>query len=548
MNFKYSIFIFLLIGSACKQAIPDIADSRYNFLKQTSSLYQGTWLETKFKDEIQNSGQIAKALKNCPNPLALKIDYRTLKNDSLDVVILTTKGRAMHFPFILRKSEKSYFFDFPNLGYRTKNFILFKTSIRDTILLIKQYDLKNQLIRQISYEKISTKLTDKISQSIEKFLNTNLFSGTYIYGSKAQNLHFQCQINQNSRLSGLDGFYRFFFILSPKGKNKIRFRIGDKSVLYSFEKQNLLIHLEKISADIEGRQNYYFKYLYSLLARSNYFVDDIVRLNIKDSKQYVKINLKISVPFTFSQSVDSLYRKIINSGFFNYKIFYKGKLLQTDKIFSRHNLGKLYTQSAYLYFTELGQKRPSESYSLEINIPKYCLMYLPYGVQTLDLYIYQRPYSQAFDEQKRSNLQHVYIDKREKWIWAKVRFKIFQPKIFSHSLVLSKIKISNRSNVDATIVRNGSLADIFWAVFYPENDQIYWVSGVQKRTNSYTRKDTLTLYTYSSDSEFLIKIFDKDFGSESDLIGQRIFRLSELKNEFTDFSFDKVDDLSVKKE
>jgi len=545
MKFKLILIFFsIIITTACKQDKANLSNPKYDFLNKTMALYNGIWLQKEFKDNLEKESSIPEALKLAKNPLSLALNFKNLKHDTLWIEILSTKGHKLHFPLILRRTQFSYVFEFPALGQKTRNFIQLKISEKDTLLLIKRYNKKNLLISQYRYKKIKSRYKT-LEKTITEFISTNLMQGSFKYGYHTSNLMYQFSILKNSKILGLDNFTSYNFILSKKA-TILRLKTQNAFSDYRYTKNKGLIYLHKLSKNNIGKDDYVLKYIYSVQSRSKYFVDNIVNLDIKQDYSNLYIKLSIKVPSNYTYSKDSLYREIINSGFFNYKIFHNGGILKTDIQFKKFNLGKLYTESGCFYFTELGQKKPSRNYIANLKIPKYAFHELPEGENELTLYIYQRPYSQAFKEQRRSNLSHVYIDKRKNWIWAKINFQVSIPKLIKRQIVLSKIKINKKSNVDATIVRNGQLADIYWAVFYPRSNQIYWISSVKSRNDSYIKRDTIKLYLDSFSNAFNVKVLDKDMGKKPDLIGEKLFQISELKKDFSNFEFGKVDSFELK--
>lgn len=547
---KYIILpiLFIILLSSCKQEKQQFGNSKISFLRNTKKLAEGVWLEEKFAEIIKTEGLIGNAIKNTKNPLAILIDYKNYRNDSLFISLLTSKGKKMQFPFVIRQSGQQYVYEFPNLGFDSRNFVSFSVSPKDTVLQIKKYNEENQLVDIKNYRKISElKAGSSVDKETSYFLNKHLFEGNYAWGLASDYLYYQCKANTNSEILNFDGFEKFFFLLNKSASNQIKLKIGKEYSTYEYTKTDGIIRLSKLKPESAGRLTYYLKPLFLMQAHSNYFVDDIAVLNINEDKEHLNIKLSISVPPTYSGKTDSLYRKIINAGFFNYKIFKGDKVISVPKQLTKANLGKLYTQSAYMFFSELGMKQPTHSYQAEIDLPKYAFKNLGEGEHKLTLYVYQRPYSQAFEERKKSNLHHVYIDKKKKWLWAKLDFTVNVPKIYSTKLQLKEIKINRFTNLDFSLNSNGSQADIYWTIYYPQN-KLYWKSKVSKNAKIYKNTDVVELYSYTEYPLFNIIVFDEDRGSNSELIGKTSLSTIEIPTEYKTFKFGKVDEFVVKVE
>jgi uncharacterized protein YcfL len=547
-NLTGLFLIFICLVSCQENQNQTVENTKFNFLQTTRSIAEGFWLEDNFIQNLEKEKSIAKALKTNKNLLLFKIDYLSFRNDTLPIETINNKKTQTIKPLILRQVNNGYIFEFAkNTESENRMFLIFSVSSTDTVLQIKTYDTENKLIDINNYRKIKTlEKNSEIEKILKTYINQNLLKGSYSWGSSASEQSEIAHFRENSSIAGLDKFDKFEFLFTETSPDRLKLWQGEYYTIYEYNFSQNTVYLSKTEASKAGRMDYLLKWQYQKEAQSLYFSDEIVKLNIKDKDKELFIELKIEIPKDFPSGTDSLYQKIINAGFFNYKIFYQGKILEAPAQLKKYNLGKLYTESAYFFFTELGQKQPAKNYVSQIKIPKYAFKELGTGEHELSLYIYQRPYSQAFEERKKSSLNMVYIDKKEKWLWAKLRFKIKVPVIYTNIIELQEIHINRHANVDFSLKQNGGTADIFWAVFYPENT-LFWQSKVSKSSSVYKNMDVVEIYSYEEYPLLSIGVFDHDMGAKSEIIGKTKLSTIEIPAAFKNFRFDKVDALSIRK-
>ncbi len=285
---------------------------------------------------------------------------------------------------------------------------------------------------------------------------------------------------------------------------------------------------------------------YEVVSKSDFLLPENINFRIDSLHRQLNFlfalkNLKINYPIN-KQYNDTLYKTAFVFEFYN-----NGKIIESDYNYFKNTLcwkiDSLNTSKKLHVVSDTVNLK--QGCSIAFKLPLYAFHQLKKGKQTIELKIHQEYWvDDLYIQGERGTQNHIHISEKKILLYASVKFEIIVPAIFKTNIIGYGLELRNDSTfspvgMDNTIW-NSSYPDIYWTIFYP-TDYPYCQTPYQTSTDTYTGKDTFTLYHYYFNDSIGIGVYDHDNLSRDDAMGYAVEKIyASKKAMFKRFSFDAI--------
>ncbi len=271
---------------------------------------------------------------------------------------------------------------------------------------------------------------------------------------------------------------------------------------------------------------------YKIVAESGMFKKKDADIYIDLQNNTLRIKFKLELPENFPFPVYQNDTLCFTD--FEYTFMKDGEILACAPFFNEKLFGKLAKKYKKMQFTDSAVNLSNGDYYCWLHIPLHTLYYLQQGKQHIEFYInathFYHPESDTFNTKtKPADFQ------------AAIGIGFNMPIIYESKINFDGLYTSQSSGMDVKIFKTGK-ADIFWRLYYPVPNDIYWESPVSKQAEGYYTPRLIKLYHYEPNPKIKILVLDYDYISRNDLLGRWKGKLGELRSDTAiELSFDKVD-------
>ncbi|HEY4798629.1 MAG TPA: hypothetical protein VII99_06075 [Bacteroidia bacterium] len=298
---------------------------------------------------------------------------------------------------------------------------------------------------------------------------------------------------------------------------------------------------------------------YTLINHSKYFSDCIrnVEVDTGNQKLRIRFNLRTAARFPFPV-IDSMKDTLTGTAF-RVEFLHNGQPILLDRavIFPSFNAmpvnyywrGKS-LDSVLSFSSDTVDLRNSSA--LQFTIPFYAFQQLKSGRQKIELKVSQNIFCSAKEISIRewnpifhdTSFRYMKNYKAGEMISCKIALDLNVPPIYKSILYGEGLMLRNDSTfspagMDNTIW-NSSYPDIYWLVYSPK-EMYYAKTDFEKSTDTYVGKDTFNIYHYHPNDTIGIGVYDHDWLSPDDWLGDCRVSLKDLQGNYSqELHFDHV--------
>ncbi len=292
---------------------------------------------------------------------------------------------------------------------------------------------------------------------------------------------------------------------------------------------------------------------YTIKEKSAYFNEKKFSVSIDSLGNFLNLRIYIDgfkdLPFPINQK----YKDTLCKTAFNFDFYSDNKIIKSDY--------KTY-QNTFRYFKDTSIRAGTlhllsdtinlkNSKDLSFQIPFYAFHSLKRGKQTIELSVSQTVFTNNESVSRRDSLGHyIRLYEIKPLLTARFRFEINMPAIYKsivygEGLVLKNDSTFSPASMDNTLW-NSSYPDIYWTISYPAYTW-YVQTPFEPSTDRYTALDTFNLYHYYQNDSIGFGVFDHDYLSRDDWMGDWRGSLNSLdKPDYQHLKFGYVDHFDVK--
>jgi len=524
---NFSFIILLLISiTACFKKSGTEKSEEYVVIKNTLSANEnrsllqpfidGAWVSVNYLQKLHEKG-LPSLVSAAESSISTIIIPEKLLADTVQILLGSEFNKVDTANLTFHKNGYTFLPTMQTISYDGKWLILYKIAQRDTFLVLNKYNPQGQLIESTRFFKIRNLMQGDILtvQNVQLAVNRIFLAGTYT--PVCQNCGFDAtmQLNIDGTVVG-HHMYKYFTLLPGKQPNSDYLLFWNDKIVDKFELSidGQVLKMKHIHTGATAK----LARQYDIYRSSEMFDPEVIDLSIEDKPELVEIKFSVNDKAGSDSKTDSLYRKLINAGYFNYKLYYNDRLLVADYQFNKLFLGEMFTQHGFLYFTELGRKRIAPIHKTAITLPKMLFRNVPAGRQKFKLFIYQQEFNRAIEETRRANIEKVLINKSLPFIWAEIQFEIDIPPIYMQTLKVLSFESTSTLKVDFNLAGQKGTADMFWQVLYPQFNGVYYRSPLMRNVRAYDKPGEVRLYFTDNTQEVNIMLMDYDGKNQSEKI------------------------------
>lgn len=251
------------------------------------------------------------------------------------------------------------------------------------------------------------------------------------------------------------------------------------------------------------------------VSSSKNITDKTFDVDVTSYHKKLNLNFKIKLPSDFQFPLDSNGSHKLNKTSLLIAFYYKDKLVST----TINNLPEKHYKLVYSDPIILKTKNINmgSAITMNIEVPMYIFHKIPKGEQEIEVYIYQEKlgrdyyYDDDGNYHEEEALDTTIIEKR-------IKFKVNIPEIYETRIVSQGFMLRNDSIYSpfgSDFSFGYGYPDVYWQLGYTINDEninndVIFVSQMQKNAISYDSADTVYLHHYGHIDKINISIFDHD--------------------------------------
>lgn len=536
------VILITMFGASCFKTKKDAKPTDYVLIKNTLSVDEntaliepfldGAWVSVSYLQSMHEKG-LPSLVKNDLSNISCIIIPQNLQKHPIKVPVGGNFNQSDTAQLSFRKSGHAFF---PTLKTKEEGIywnIHYKLTPTDTFLGMNKYTENGDFIETTRFFRMRTLLPGDLVTipNVQMAINRLFFSGKYSPKSNCCGFVTNFEFKADGSVKG-HKYYTHFSLIPDIHNGTDYLILWNKTTVDKYQinstGQTISLHNENSGENIVlSRQ-------YDVFRNSEMWNEKVIDLSIDDTPENITIHFSVNTNSGIDPQTDSLYRRIINSGYFNYKIFYENGLLVSDYQFNRLFLGDYYTQHGFLYFTELGKKRIAAEHNTKIVLPKILLRNVPAGRRKFKLFIYQQEFNRAIVETRRANIGKVLINKSLPFIWAEIHFESDIPPIYVQQLKTLAIESEKPLAVDFSVSGKKATADLFWQIQYPQFGGIYYRAPLLRNTLAYTKPNEIRIYYTNTEQSMSVQLFDYDGKNKSQLISKWDGKIKDLGGQSDD--------------
>jgi hypothetical protein len=265
----------------------------------------------------------------------------------------------------------------------------------------------------------------------------------------------------------------------------------------------------------------------------------------------LRIRFEFTVPPDFPFPVVDSTNDTLTSTAFRFSFFSNGKPITLDRAVVFPSDNEKYSgyyswgkeiDSVLSFSSDTGSLK--KLYTYQAVIPFYAFQHLKAGKQKIEVKISQTRFCSEYD-QSVMRWNETFHD--TSWYYYKnyadrplisgtISFSIkvppiYQTMLYGEGLMLRNDSVFTPAGMDNTIW-NSSYPDIYWVVYSP-GEMYYCRTDFERTTDTYTGQDTFALYHYCPNDSIGIGVYDHDWLSRDDWMGDWEGPLNEIRGDNT---------------
>lgn len=282
-----------------------------------------------------------------------------------------------------------------------------------------------------------------------------------------------------------------------------------------------------------------------------YFTKDYVNINLTKFRNELTIDINLNLPDNFNFPVSE--NDTLSTAEINFQFFSKGKALSNNYHHCKNERYNWFLNDSVLEISSERIKLYKHN-NIKVVLPMYVFNCLKAGSHEIEMKIATSKFTSDIGI---ADTSMAYKEVNTELISGRITFNLKVPEIFKTEIIVQDINLKSDSawtpaGMDFSLITPG-YPDVYWELFYPAADRHdftmpYYISEVTKTCTETKWSDTITLFHYYDNARVTFGVYDYDYITRNDFIGDwhgSLNMLATKKGYLKKLAFDNVESFNV---